>query len=172
VKFTDSGLNKILRWKTINYLSKQDLRIFYIFLNKHNIPLEYRAKRGLKTGLLYTEVISEALEILLPTAENEFRVFLDKRPLKGISATQFKELLKVKLIPHLSKNTILQIETVDSATHPNIQIADWICGALFCFYNKRANGEDYFKILKNSIIGKKELFPKYWEELYQNKKPR
>ena len=55
VKFTDSGVNKILRLKTIAYLSKQDLRIFYIFLDKNNIPLEYRTKKGLETGLLYTQ---------------------------------------------------------------------------------------------------------------------
>lgn len=172
VKFTDSGLNEKFRLKTLNYLVKQDLRIFYVYLDKNNIPLEYRTKKGIKTGLLYTQIVSEALELVLPTVEKEFRVFLDKRPLKGISAGQFKELLRVKLLPRLSKGTLLQIETVDSATHPNIQIADWICGALFRFYNKRTNNEEYFKALKNSIIGGKELFPKYWEEVFKNKKPR
>ena len=172
VKFTDSGLNEKFRLKTLNYLVKQDLRIFYVYLDKNNIPLEYRTKKGMETGLLYTQIVSEALELVLPTVEKEFRVFLDKRPLKGISAGQFKELLKVKLLPHLPKGTLLQIETVDSATHPNIQIADWICGALFRFYNKKTNNEEYFKALRNSIIGEKELFPKYWEEVFKNKKPR
>ncbi len=172
VKFTDSGLNEKFRLKTLNYLVKQDLRIFYVYLDKNNIPLEYRTKKGIETGLLYTQIVSEALELVLPTVEKEFRVFLDKRPLKGISSGQFKGLLKVKLLPHLPKGTLLQIETVDSATHPNIQIADWICGALFRFYNKRTNNEEYFKALKNSIIGEKELFPKYWEEVFKNKKPR
>ena len=161
VKFIDSGTNKILRLKTIDYFSRQDLRIFYIFLNKNNIPLEYRSKKGLKTGLLYAQIVSDALELLLPIAEKEFRVFLDKRPLKGISVEQFKELLKTKLLLNLSKGAVLQIETVDSATQPNIQIADWVCGALFRFYNKRTDGEEYFKTLRNSIIKKKELFQKY-----------
>jgi hypothetical protein len=75
-------------------------------------------------------------------------------------------------VPNLPKEAIIQIETVDSATQPNIQIADWICGALFRFYNKKADGKEYFKILKNSIIAEKELFPKYWEERFKNKKPR
>ena len=172
VKFTDSGVNKILRLKTISYLSKQDLRIFYIFLDKNNIPLEYRTKKGLETGLLYTQVVSEALELILPIQEKEFRVFLDKRPLKGISVKQFKETLKLKLLPDLPKGVIFQIETVDSSTHPNVQIADWICGALFRFYNKKSNGEEYLRILKNNIIKEKELFPKYWEERFSNKKSR
>ena len=124
VKFTDSGLNEKLRLKTLNYLTEQDLRIFYVHLDKNNIPLEYQSKKGTKVGLLYAQIISEALELLLPTTEKEFRVFLDKRPLKGISTEQFKELLRIKLLPHLLKGTLLQIETVDSATHPNIQIAD------------------------------------------------
>ena len=172
VKFTNSGINQLLRLKTINYFSKQDLRIFYIFLDKNNIPLEYRTKKGLETGLLYAQVVSEALEIILPIQENEFRVFLDKRPLKGISAKQFKETLRLKLLPDLPKATILQIETVDSATQSNVQIADWVCGALFRFYNKKLDGKEYFKTLKNSIIGEKELFPKYWEERFKNKKSR
>ena len=172
VKFTDSGLNGKLRLKTLNYLAKQDLRVFYVYLDKNNIPLEYRTKKGIEAGLLYTQIVSEALELVLPTIEKEFRVFLDKRPLKGISAEQFKELLKIKLLPHLPKGTLLQIETVDSKTHPNIQIADWICGALFRFYNKKTNSKEYFMALKNSIIGGKELFPKYWEEVFKNKKPR
>ena len=172
VKFTDSGLNENLRLKTLNYLVNQDLRIFYVYLDKNNIPLKYRTNKGIETGLLYTQIVSEALELLLPTTEKEFRIFLDKRPLKGVSSEQFKELLKVKALTNLSIGTILQIETVDSATHPNIQIADWICGALFRFYNKKTNGKEYFGALKNSIIGEKELFPKYWEKVFKNKKPR
>lgn len=164
VKFSDSGINKILRWKTMNYLSKQDLRIFYIFLNTTNIPLEYRKKKGIETGQLYTQIVGDTLELILPTTETEFRVFLDKRPLKGISVEEFKRILKLRLLPYLPKGTALQIENVDSATQPNIQIADWICGALFSFYNKKEKGKEYFHTLKNSIVGEKELFPKYWEE--------
>lgn len=166
VKFTDSGINKTLRWKTINYLSKQDLRIFYIFLNTTNIPLEYRKKKGIETGQLYTQIVGDTLELILPTTATEFKVFLDKRPLKGISVQGFKEVLKLRLLPHLPEGTVLQIETVDSATQPNIQIADWICGALFAFHNKKERGKDYFDALKNSMVGEKELFPKYWEDRF------
>lgn len=166
VKFSDSGISKTLCWKTINYLAKQDLRIFYIFLNTNNIPLEYRKKRGVETGQLYTQIVGDALELVLPTTETEFRVFLDKRPLKGISVEKFKEIIRLKLLPHLPKGTILQIETVDSGTQPNVQIADWVCGTLFSFYNKKEKGKEYFNTLKNSIVGEKELFPRYWEERF------
>ncbi|MBL7155016.1 MAG: DUF3800 domain-containing protein, partial [Candidatus Portnoybacteria bacterium] len=39
VKFSDTGLNEELRLKTIEYFSRQDIRAFYTFLNKSNIPL-------------------------------------------------------------------------------------------------------------------------------------
>lgn len=79
-------------------------------------------------------------------------------------------MLKLDLLPKLSAKSLLQIEAVDSTTIPNIQIADWICGALFRYYNKGRNGERFFITLKNSIITFDELFKDYWQEKYNNQK--
>ena len=50
-------------------------------------------------------------------------------------------------------------EMVDSSTSPNIQIADWIVGALAHYKEGRENGEEYMNILKDNILGEgKELF--------------
>lgn len=168
VKFNNTGLNDELRLKTLAYLSKQDIRIFYSFLKGENIPQEYRKKKGIETGLLYTEVVAKTLNLLLPATDLEFRVFRDKRHLRRLTQEKFNEMIKLDLTPKLSAKSLFQIGAVDSATSPNIQIADWICGALFRYYNGLKSGERFFITLKNSIIASEELFKDYWA----NKKSR
>ncbi len=168
VKFSDTGLKDELRLKTLSYFTKYDIRIFYTFLKKENIPQEYKNKKGIETGLLYTEVVAKTLNLLLPTTDLEFRILRDKRHLRRISQVRFNEIIKLDLLPKLPAKPLFQIEAVDSGTNPNIQIADWICGAFFRYYNKRRNGDRFFATLKNSIIASDELFKDYWE----NKKSR
>lgn len=85
VKFNDSHLRDELRTKTLKFLAKQDVRIFYTYLKADNIPEQYKAKdRSIKTGLLYREIIGDTLELYLPIIESEFRVFRDQRILKGV----------------------------------------------------------------------------------------
>lgn len=168
VKFNDKGLDEKLKLKTLLNFTKQDIRIFYTFLKKENIPEEYRKKKGIETGLLYTRIFSETLNLLIPTTDLEFRVFRDERHLQKITQAKFNEIIKLNLIPGLPAKSLFQIEAIDSATNPNIQIADWICGAIFKYYNKRNEGERLFLTLKNNIINSKELFKDYWT----NKKSR
>ena len=168
VKFSDTRLTNDLRAKTLLYLTKQDIRIFYTFLEKKNIPLEFRQHKGLESGRLYAEIVAKTIQTLLPTADLEFRIFSDKRSLKRISQSEFRELLKLDLMPKLPAKVALQIETADSSTDPNIQIADWICGALYRYYNKGRDGEKFYNIICNNIIASDELFKDYWA----NKKSR
>ena len=170
VKFSDTRLNENLRLKTVEYFGKQDIRIFYTFLSKSNIPSRYRKKKGLESGLLYTEIVAQSLNLLLPTTDSEFRLFRDERHLKKLPQTRFNEILKSSLLPNLPAKATIQIEALDSSTNPNIQIADWICGALFRYHNMGKNGEEFFLLLKNNIIksGYRELFKDYWT----NKKSR
>lgn len=169
VKFSDTGLDEDLRLKTLQYLAKQDIRIFYTFLTDSNIPLEYRKKR-LESGLLYTEIVVQTLHLLLPTRDLQFRVFRDKRKLKGLTNRRFNKILRVSLLPSLPAKTLIQIEALDSSSHPNIQIADWICGALHRWHNKGENAKQYHTTLKNSIIASQELFENYWGNFLKNKK--
>ena len=168
VKFSDTRLTNDSRAKTLLYFTKQDIRIFYSFLKTKNIPLEFRQHKGLESGRLYAEVVAKTIQTLLPTADLEFRIFSDKRSLKRINQAEFRELLKLDLISKLPAKVVLQIETTDSAANPNIQIADWICGALFRYCNKRKSGEKFYDIIRNNIIASDELFKDYWT----NKKTR
>ncbi len=159
-----------LRIRTLKFISDLDVRIHYVYLKKENIPEEYRKDNSLKSGHLYTHIIGEVLDMFLPTTDQEFRVFCDKRHLKGIKQGEFSEILKDRIIPLLLKNSIVQIEMIDSTHDANIQIADWISGALAYYLEKKKLGGEYYATLKQNIVGEgKELFKDHWENI-KNKK--
>lgn len=159
IKWSATGISDKLRLKTLRYISKLDVRIRYIYLKKNNIPAEYRKENKFKDGLLYSNVVGELLEMYLPTVDVDFRLFCDQRRLSGMTKGQFKEILKARILPDLNTKTIVQIETVDSKHNVNIQIADWIAGAVARYLEKGKMGDECFQVLKGNIIGEgKELF--------------
>jgi len=172
IKFSEIKITDKLRLKTLKFISNLDVRIHYSYLLKRNIPDDYRKKDKLESGLLYTNIIGETLEMYLPVTDKEFRVFCDRRHLKGIKRSEFKKILINRLLPQLPQGAVIQIEMIDSAQNTNIQIADWVAGALAWFLeNKRLSNECY-QILKNNLLGEgKELFKDYWENKYKNKNP-
>ena len=170
VKFNDTHITDELRLKTIQFLAKQDVRIFYTFLKITNIPRDYRDKgSSIKTGLLYAEIVSETLELYFPITEREFRVFRDNRILKGISKSTFNTSLRTKLLPELPAKSVVQIQAMDSTTSPQIQVADWICGALARFHEQKTYGKEFYELLKNNIVQEKELFAEYWAKKWDDK---
>lgn len=168
VKFNDPHLTDNLRVKTVKYLAKQDIRIFYSFLKIKNIPAEYR-KKGIvhETGLLYTEIVASTLELYLPITEKEFIVIRDQRSLKGVTLMQFNEKLKIRLLPQLPAKTNVKLHAVDSTTSALIQVADWVCGALARFYENKPEGRAFYDNLKKNIVGEKELFSDYWTKRWE-----
>lgn len=168
VKFNDSHLEDELRLRTITFFAKQDIHIFYSYLKAKNIPAEYREKEGsIKTGLLYTEIVGETLDLYLPVREREFRIFRDQRILKGMVLSEFNEHLKARLLPKLPAKTLLQIQSVDSTTSPEIQVADWVCGGLARYHEQKFLGDQFYDILKNNIVSGKELFSDYWTKKWR-----
>jgi hypothetical protein len=171
IKFSEINITDALRLKTLRMISDLDIRIKYTFLKRENIPEKYRNDGKLSTGILYTQVVGETLELYTSASDFEFRVFCDRRNLKGIKRKEFKDILIARLLPQLPKNPIIQIEMIDSTESANIQIADWVSGALARYHEKKELCEDCYGILKNNIIDSKELFKDYWEDRYKNKKP-
>lgn len=165
IKFSNKAISNSLKLKTIKFISDLDVRIIYTYLLKKNIPEEYYKKDKLQSGLLYTNIIGETLDMYFPIADKEFRVFCDKRHLKGLKHKDFISFLRSRILPNLSSNSILQIEMLDSTCNANIQIADWIVGAIAYYYEGKLLGDDYYEILKNNIINKKELFKNNWAEI-------
>lgn len=173
IKFSEVKIKDDLRLKTLKFIANLDVRIRYSYFSRHNIPDLYWRKKKLQSGLLYTNVIGETLEMYLPISDLEFRVFCDQRHLKGITRSKFKEILIARLLPQLPKGVVIEIEMIDSKSNANIQIADWISGALACHLEKKELGENYYKILKNNILAEgKELFKDYWENKFSEQKPQ
>ncbi len=164
IKFSNNAIDNKLRLKTLRFIAKLDVRIRYVYLLKENIPEEYYKKGKLKSGHLYTSIIGELLEEYLPTADISFNASCDQRHLKGIKRSEFKEILKVRMHPQLSKKSIIEIKMIDSKKDGNIQIVDWISGALARYLEKRELGEECHKILQNNILenGARELFKDHW----------
>lgn len=165
IKFSDKKISDYLRLKTLKFISNLDVRINYVYLLRKNIPDDFRYKDKLLSGHLYTHIIGELLEMFLPTTEMEFRAFCDQRHLKGIKRSEFKKTLKAHMLPILPAGALIEIEMVDSASSTNIQIADWIVGALARGLENKELGKECKEFLRNNIIGYgKELFPTSWEE--------
>jgi len=170
IKFSHKDIDKKLRLKTLKFIADLDVRIRYVYLLRNNIPEDYRKGGEIKSGYLYTNIIGELAEMYLPITDLGFRLFCDERHLKGIKRSEFKEILKARLLPQLPKNSIIQIEMINSIINANIQIADWISGALAWYLDKKEIGDKCYQILKNNILknGSKELFKDHWENKYTN----
>lgn len=168
LKFNDSHIDDKLRLKTLQYFAKQDIRIFYTYLQKKNIPQEYYKKgKVTETGLLYTEIVRATLELFMPVTDSEFTVIRDQRTLKGVTVDKFYEILKASLLPKLPAKVNFQVQAVDSTSNPLIQVADWICGALARYHEGKPMGEEFYSVLKGNIVQEKELFSEKWTKTWE-----
>lgn len=158
VKFNNTSLDNNLRFKTLRFFAKQDIRIFYTFLKKRNIPQKFMKKGKVhETGLLYVKIVASTLE-LYPHTDLEFRVIRDQRTLKGVNTSKFDEIISTRLLPKFPAKVLFKIQVVDSTTNENVQVADWVCGALARYYEKKSFGEEFYNALKGNIVQEKELF--------------
>ena len=152
IKWSASGIKNELRLRTIKYIAKLDVRIRYGYLSHKNIPSDYRKKDKIESGILYTTIIGEILEKYLPTDEKEIYIFCDRRSLKGVTKKEFEARIRGHLLPLCLANTIVQVEMIDSTSNANIQIADWISGAISYYLEEDILGKEYYKILKNNFL--------------------
>jgi Protein of unknown function (DUF3800) len=161
VKYSSNGISDDLRIRTIAYISTLDVRIRYAYLKCENVPMEYMKKGIIQSGLLYSQVLGEALEQYFPITEKSFFVICDQRRLKGVSNAQFKQTLTARILAEAPRGTTVRVDRVDSTADRNIQIVDWIVGAIAAYLNKKSLGEKCMEILKDNVIGSgKELFKK------------
>jgi len=168
LKFNDSHIDDALRLKTLQHFVKQDIRIFYTYLKKINIPQEYYKKGKVpETGLLYTEIVKATLELYMPITESQFTVVRDQRTLKGVTVDTFDKTLKISLHPRLPAKTLFQVQAVDSTSNSLIQVVDWVCGALARYYEGKSMGQEFYNILKRNIVQEKELFSEKWTKTWE-----
>lgn len=152
IKWSANNIDDPLRLRTLKHIAKLDIRIRYGYLLRKNIPVSYRKKGKIESGVLYTNIIGEILEKYVPTDDKNLYIFCDKRSLKGMTKRQFESAIAGKLLPLCVSGTTVQVEMIDSTTNANIQIADWISGALARYLENGPLGEDFYKILKNNLL--------------------
>lgn len=68
----------------------------------------------------------------------------------------------MQIIPELPARSHFQIDAVDSTSNVQVQIADWIAGALARYYENKTNGKDFYILLQRNIRKEAELFSDYW----------
>lgn len=152
VKWSAGGIDDALRVRTIKHIAKMDIRIRFGYLRRKNIPVKYRRKGKIESGVLYTNIVGEILEKYIPTDEKEIHIFCDCRSLKGLTKKEFEAAIATRLLPLCGPGTLIQVEMIDSTANANIQIADWVSGALARYLEKGPKGEEYYKILKNNLL--------------------
>lgn len=152
IKWSANNIDDSLRLRTLKHIAKLDIRIRYGYLLRKNIPISYCKKGKIESGILYTNIIGEILEKYVPTDDKNLHILCDKRSLKGMTKKQFESAIAGKLLPLCSPGTTVRVEMIDSTTNANIQIADWISGALARYLENRPLGEDFYKILKNNLL--------------------
>lgn len=159
IKWSATGIKDELRIRTIKHISDLNVRIRYSFFLRKNIPRTYRNENKIDSGILYANIIAETLETYLPVDDKEIYVFCDRRSLKDMTKKQFESFIAMRLLPYCSPGTLIKVQMVDSVSNVNIQIADWISGAISRYLENKEKGEEYFKILKNNLLDKgKEFF--------------
>ncbi len=155
VKWSSTRIDLALRQKTLKHIADMDVRVRYVYLYKKNIPTQDLKHQG----LLYTNIIGEVLEMYLPPIHKELFIICDQRKLPGLTQMEFKNLLKSRLQPKLPKGTRINISIVDSTSNKNIQIVDWITGALAWYHEKKPLGNEYYRMLKNNLLDEgREIF--------------
>jgi len=163
VKFSEKLITNDLRLATLRTISQLKVQIRYVYLDKKNIPEKFRHKGSLRDGQLYAHIIAELLELYFPIKDMDLRVFCDERHLKGVTRKDFLDNLQAYLIPLMSPGSLVQVDMVHSHENTNVQIADWIAGALSRYLNNRPLGQKCFNVLHDNIMGSgKELFKDIW----------
>ena len=160
IKWSASGIDDRLRLRTIEHIAALDVRIRYGFLRRMNVPSTYRNKRNkIESGRLYTTVVAEVLEGYLPVKDRYIHIYCDRKSLKGMTQREFESAIRERLLPLCTPDTLIRVEMIDSTTNENIQIADWMAGAIRWHLEGEAAGAEYLDILKNNLLeAGKEFF--------------
>lgn len=153
LKFSDRVIPARFKKHVLRQLAKEDIWIYALLFDKNNMPAELL---GHSEGLTYCRLVGQLLE-LCPLAEaSAIHVFLDRRHLKGLSRHEFNANLKAHLAFRLGPQVRLEIQHVDSTTNVNIQLADFVCGAIFRKYER--GDTEYYDIIAERIKIEEELF--------------
>ncbi len=130
-------------------LSKLDVEVCLSVCQAELIPWELRGHEG----LVYLNLVREAISPCLTEETQLAYVVIDKRQLHGISRADFNLHLRVALALYLPANARLEIVHRDSTTDPGLQAVDYVCWAAF---QKWQRGEpEWYALISNQVVTQK-----------------
>ncbi len=80
IKWSNSGINNLLRLRTLEYIAGLDIEIRFTCVLKKDIPIVYYSKKGLESGQLYVDIIKQFVSS--HDYLGSLSIICDKRPLK------------------------------------------------------------------------------------------
>lgn len=134
IKWSDRYISDAFRLKTLKYMLSLCIHIQYSYQKNLNIPIKYFSKYGLETGKLYTDLVIKTIEKYDIKDKTNIYVFCDKVSLKNIKTGYFIKFVEDYF--SLKYNKKIHVQMIHSYENPNIQIADWIAGAVHRFLRK------------------------------------
>jgi hypothetical protein len=153
IKFSDRVIPDQAKERILRELAELDIGLYALVVDKGGIPEVLRRQ---PEGVLYHHLV-ELLTNLCPIGECQaLYVNLDRRHLPGLRREVFNAELSAYLFPRLRKGALLEIQHVDSTTDVNIQVADFLVGAV---YHKYARGDErYYALIADRINVERVLF--------------
>lgn len=143
VKFSNSS--KKFRIGVLTELSKLDVKIFAISINKHNVIVDLKND----SSKLYNWLMKNLLMLCFEEELNgSVDVHFDHR-LSGSAQEDFKSYILLQLSSELKKIPHITINHTDSVCDKNLQVVDFVCGSLRQAYEKQ--NLEYHDIIKNRI---------------------
>ncbi len=126
-------------------LAEEDFDIYVAVLNAADIPSELRGREG----HWYRQVIGQLLTHCPLDDEPAVHMFLDRRKLKGLTREEFDRTLLAQLTQRFGSGVRFIIQHVDSTTSKAIQVADYVCWAVFRRYQR--GDSSWYRPLRSKV---------------------
>ncbi|HJH25901.1 MAG TPA: hypothetical protein C5S37_03805 [Methanophagales archaeon] len=142
LKFRNS--NRIVRKSVLKCLSKRDVEISYILLNKRRI---YRRLQD-KKNIVYNYITSFLLQKVLSEESDKIEFVVDRLYTKR-NREEFNSYINYKIQTELRRTIKISIEHKNSEEERCLQAVDFVAGAIYRKYV--FDDESYYSIIRDKI---------------------
>ena len=142
LKFRNS--NRIIRKSVLKCLSKRDVEISYILLNKRRV---YRRLQD-KKNIVYNYITSFLLQKVLSEESDKIEFVVDRLYTKR-NREEFNSYINYKIRRVLRRTIKISIEHKNSEEERCLQAVDFVAGAIYRKYV--FDDESYYSIIRDKI---------------------
>jgi hypothetical protein len=147
LKFSDRVIPDDFKKHVLRQVARNEIRIYVLVVAKEYLASNFS---GQAEGMIYCHLVTRLLESCHLAESDEVYLFLDRRSLGGLTRQEFDARLRRQLLTRLRERARLEIQHPDSTTSVNIQVVDFLCGAVFQKY-ERCNPE-YYSLIEDRIV--------------------